>query len=125
MCAQDCLIISEYTHGLKKTGRRKNLLLVFLMCIFFPGGKSASDVAFRFVYVQHCPCLFGKRRVNLHKPGGDIFMYSRFTYPKCFGGLPHSGVIFDDIDSNIDRSFFNIIFHILKRVLLLSHLYIL
>lgn len=42
-------------------------------------------------------------------------MYSRFTHSKCFGGLPHSGVIVDNIDSNIDRSFFNIIFHILEK----------
>ena len=42
-------------------------------------------------------------------------MYSRFTYSKRFGGLPHSGVIVDNIDSNIDRSFFNIIFHILEK----------
>ena len=75
------------------------------MCIFFAGGKSASDVTLGFIDIQHCPRLPSKGGIDLHEPGGDIFMYSRFTYSKRFGGLPHSGVIVDNIDSNIDRSF--------------------
>ena len=85
------------------------------MCIFFAGGKSASDVTLGFIDIQHCPRLPSKGGIDLHEPGGDIFMYSRFTYSKRFGGLPHSGVIVDNIDSNIDRSFFNIIFHNLEK----------
>ena len=85
------------------------------MCIFFAGSKSASDVTLGFVDVKHCPGLPGKSGIDLHEAGGDIFMYSRFADAKCFGGLPYSGVIVDDIDSNIDRSFFNIIFHILEK----------
>ncbi len=42
-------------------------------------------------------------------------MYCGFTHTKCFGSLSHSSVIVDNIDSNIDRSFFNIIFHKLEK----------
>ncbi len=42
-------------------------------------------------------------------------MYRGFAHAKCLGSLPYSGVIVDDIDSNIDRSFFNIIFHNLEK----------
>ena len=42
-------------------------------------------------------------------------MYRGFAHAKCLGSLPYSGVIVDDIDSNIDRSFFNIIFHTLEK----------
>lgn len=42
-------------------------------------------------------------------------MYSGFAHTKCLGSLPHSSVIVDNIDSNIDRSFFNIIFHNLEK----------
>ncbi len=42
-------------------------------------------------------------------------MYRGFAHAKRLGSLPHGGVIVDNIDSNIDRSFFNIIFHNLEK----------
>jgi hypothetical protein len=42
-------------------------------------------------------------------------MYRGFAYAERLGSLTYSGVIVDDIDSNIDRSFFNIIFHNLEK----------
>ena len=86
-----------------------------LVCVFFAGGKSSPDMALRLVYIQYRPRLFGKRRIDLHEPGGNVFMYSGFAHAECFGSLPHGRVIVDNIDSNIDRSFFNIIFHTLEK----------
>ena len=42
-------------------------------------------------------------------------MYGRFADAKGFGSLPHSGVIVNNIDSNIYGSFLNIILHNLEK----------
>lgn len=85
------------------------------MQIFFTSGKSSADMAFRFVYVQDGTRLSGKRGIYQHKARRDVLVHSGFAYAKGFGCLSDCSVIFNDIHSNIDCSFFNIILHNLKR----------
>ena len=68
-----------------------------LMLIFFFRRHPASDMAFRFVDVQYHTRPGCKRRIDMGKALGHIFMHGRFTDPKFPGRLltpPSNGELF-------------------------------
>ena len=80
--------------------------------VFSPGGQAAADVALGFVQIQQLPHLAVQRRVDLHQPLGDVFMYGRFGNAELGGGCPDGGFILDDIHSQIAGALFDICMHI-------------
>ena len=83
--------------------------MVIEMKIFFSGSKSATDMALRLVHIQNRASLSCQCRVDLYQSVRYIFVYSGFADAKSFGSLAYSGIMVDDIVSNGDRSFLNII----------------
>ena len=81
-----------------------------LMQIFFPGSQPSTNMPFGFVHVQNLSCRTSQCRINLKETLSYILMYSTFTYPKLLCCLPHRGIIFYNIISDLHGSFFNIIF---------------
>lgn len=80
-----------------------------LVKIFFFCCQSASNMAFRFVDVQHFSCLLGQSGVNLHEPVGHVLMYCTFAHAKLSGRLSDCGIVVNNIIGNADRTLFNII----------------
>ena len=80
------------------------------MQIFFSGSKSAADMPFGFVGIEHLAGLGRKSRIDLNEPLGNVLMYSTFADSEFFCRLPYSGVAFYDIIGDFHGSFFNIIF---------------
>ena len=93
------------------------VLLLSLSCvpvlvkIFFPGGKSAADVAFLLVHVKDFTDALRQSRVDLLQAVGAVFMYRTLTNPKLLRGLTHSGFMFDDIICDFYCPLLNVIFH--------------
>ena len=80
------------------------------MQIFFPGSQTTADMTLLFVEIQDFPRLFGKLWIDLCQTVGDIFMYRTFADAKLPGCLAYRCLVFNNIRSNFERSFFNIIF---------------
>ena len=72
------------------------------------GGNSAADMPFCFVLIQDFFYFKIKASVIEWKPLLDVFMYSALTDTEFFGGIPHSGAIFDDIGGQFAGPFFYI-----------------
>ena len=79
------------------------------MQIFFFGGKSPTDMAFWFVDVQYRAGLSGKCRIDLYQSVRHIFVDSGFADTESFGSLAHSSIMVDNIVSDGNSPFFNII----------------
>lgn len=74
-----------------------------LMLIFFFRRHPAPDMAFRFVDVQYHTRPGCKRRIDMGKALGHIFMHGRFTDPKFPGRLPHCRIVVYDVISDRNR----------------------
>ena len=83
---------------------------LMLVQILLPGSQSATDVPLGFVHIQHLPRLLRQRRIHLRQPLRHVLMYRAFADAKGLGGLPHCGVVVDDIVGYPYSSFFNIVF---------------
>ena len=81
-----------------------------LMCIFFFGCHSATNMTFRLVHINHLSGFRCKSGINLRQPLGNILMYSTFTNAKTLRSLPHGGIVFNDIICDFHSAFFNICF---------------
>lgn len=79
-----------------------------LMLIFFFRRHPAPDMAFRFVDVQYYTRPGCKRRVDMGKALGHIFMHGRFTDPKFPRRLPHCRIVVYDVISDRNRPFLDI-----------------
>ena len=66
-------------------------------------------MALRFIYIKYFSRFLCKRRIDLHQTFCDILMYRRLANPKLLRRLPDGGIVFDNIISNINCSFLNII----------------
>ena len=82
-----------------------------LMLIFFFRRHPAPDMAFRFVDVQYYTRPGCKRRIDMGKALGHIFMHGRFTDPKFPGRLPHCRILVYDVISDRNRPFLDIFLH--------------
>lgn len=78
--------------------------------IFFLCGESSPYVTFWFVHIQYLAGLASQSRINAAQPFWYIFMYRTFAHTKLFGSLSHCGIVFNNISSNFNCSFFNICF---------------
>ena len=82
-----------------------------LVQIFFPGGKSTTDVAFLLVHVKNFADALSQSRVDLLQAVGAVFMYRTLTNSKFLRSLTHSGFMFDDIICDFYCPLLNVIFH--------------
>lgn len=77
----------------------------------FLSSPSAPDMAFRFVDVQYHTRPGCKRRIDMGKALGHIFMHGRFTDPKFPGRLSHCRIVVYDVISDRNRPFLDIFLH--------------
>lgn len=66
-------------------------------------------MTFGFIDIQYFSCFFRKCRVNLHQTFRYVLMYSGFRNAKLLCRLPDGGIILNDIISNTDCPFLDII----------------
>ena len=80
------------------------------MQILLSGSQSAADMTLGFVHIQHLPRLLRQRRIHLHQPLRHVLVHCAFADAEGLRGLPHRGVVVDDIVGYPYSSFFNIVF---------------
>ena len=80
------------------------------MQILLSGSQSAADVALGFIHIQYLSRLLRQRRIHLDQAFCYILMYRAFADAEGLRGLPHRGVMVDDIVGYPYSSFFNIVF---------------
>ncbi len=81
-----------------------------MMQVFFPCGKTSSDMPFGFVDIQHLSCTLCQSGVDLRKSFCYVFMYRTLADPKLLCRLPYCGVIVNNIFGYLHSSFLNITF---------------
>ena len=90
------------------------------MPVFFPRGDSASDMALCLIHLQNMTDAAVKLRVDVLQTVGYVFMYSRFRYMKLLGGGADRRVVFNNILTKFNGSFFNGSFHVYHPLQLLA-----
>lgn len=105
------MILPEYLCGVFSVVIQLLSCVPVLVKIFFPGGKSAANVAFLLVHVKNFADALRQSRVDLLQAIGAVFMYCTLTNPKLLCSLTHSGFMFDDIICDFYCPLLNVIFH--------------
>ena len=80
------------------------------MQIFFSGCKSASDMAFLLVHIQHQPDLLCQSGIDLYQAVSTVLMCRTLTDPELLRRLPHCCPGLNDIFRNFHCTFLDIIF---------------
>ena len=70
---------------------------------------SLEKIKSGFIYIEYLSRFLCKCRINLHQSICNIFMHRRFANPKLLRRLPNGSIVINNIISNIDCSFLNII----------------
>ena len=81
-----------------------------LVQILLSGSQSAADMTLGFIHIQYLPRLLRQCRIHLDQPLRHVLMYRAFADAKGLRGLPHCGIVVDDIVGYPNSSFFNIVF---------------
>lgn len=90
------------------------------MPVFFPCGDPAPDMALGLVHLQNVADAAVKLGIDVLQTVGHILMYGRFGYMKLLGGGANRRVVFDNILTEFDGSFFNGSFHVYHPLQLLA-----
>ena len=80
------------------------------MQILLSGSQSTADMTLGFIHIQYLPRLLRQCRIHLGQPLRHVLMYRALRDAERFRGLPHRGVVIDDIVGYPYSSFFNIVF---------------
>ena len=81
------------------------------LLVLFLRSKSAANVTFRLVDIQHHPRLRRKRRVDVDQAVRDILVHRGLRNPKPLCCLPHRRVLVYDLVGNLDCPLFDIFLH--------------
>lgn len=88
--------------------------------VFLPCGNSAPDMTLCLVHLQNATDTAVKLRVDILQTVGHVFMYGRFRYMKLLGGGANRRVVFNNILTKFNGSFFNGSFHVYHPLQLLA-----
>ena len=88
--------------------------------VFFPRGDPAADMALGLVHLQDVADTAIELWIDVLQAVGHVLMYSRFGYMKLLGGGADRRVVFNNILTEFDGSFFNGSFHVYHPLQLLA-----
>lgn len=75
--------------------------------VFLSGGFSAAQMTLGFVPVEDGADLSIQASVNVTETLGQIFVNGGFGYAEMSGGIAHGGVVFNNVQSQLNGSLFN------------------
>ena len=78
--------------------------------IFFFCSHASPDMAFRFIDIQHLPCLFRQSGIDLHEPVCYVLMYRGLADPESLCRLAHCSVVVNTLAGDVHGALFNIVF---------------
>lgn len=86
------------------------LLSMLHVLVFFPRSKSAPDMPFRLIDIQHFPGFPGQSRIDLYETFGYVFMYRTLTDPELLRSLSDRSIFFNNIIGDFHRPLFYVAF---------------
>ena len=93
---------------------------ILFPAVLFPGGDAAADVSLGLVHLQDVADTAIELWIDVLQAVGHVLMYSRFGYMKLLGGGADRRVVFNNILTEFDGSFFNGSFHVYHPLQLLA-----